>query len=155
MDAIFNLLNSYSVILVIATIMITAFARCITKIFRMGVDFKSDLATRTEQREFEEEMRRDMRGYASQIQKSVSESLMLVLNNKLKDIDAAKTAAEDIKITKAQIDLQVKTLQEKTDSVKAVADEVRNLNNRVQRLEYNNNNTISNNITKPDRRSEN
>ena len=43
--------------------------------------------------------------------------------------------------------------EEKTDSVKAVADEVRNLNNRVQRLEYNN--TISNNITKPDRRSEN
>lgn len=151
MEVILNLLNSYSVILVIATIMITAFAKCITRIFRMGVTFKADLATKTDQREFEEEIRRDMRGYAVQIQKSVSDSLMTVLNNRLKDIEEAKQAATDIKITKAAIDLQIKTINEKTDNIKEVSDAVRSLSNRVQRLEYNNTTNI---IQKTDRRSE-
>lgn len=153
MEVIFDLLNSYSVILVVATLMITAFAKCITKIFRMGVDFKADIATKTEQREFEEEIRRDMRGYAVQIQKTVSDSMMTIINNRLKDIDNIKDIADNIKITNAEIDLKIKSLNEKTDNVKEVSDALRNLSNRVQRLEYNN--TTQNVITKPDRRSEN
>ena len=151
-EIIGNFLGNPSGMIIVATVMVIAFARCITKIFRMGVDFKSDLATKSDQREFEEEIRRDMRGYASQIQKSVTESVMLVMNNRLKDIEDAKKAADEIRITKAEIDLQLKNLNEKTDSLKSVADEVRVLSNKMQRLEYSQ--TTGNLIAKQDRRSE-
>lgn len=153
MEFIFTLLENTSIMIIVATVMVIAFARSITKIFTMGVTFKSDIVTRKEQREFEEEMRRDMRSYAAQIQKSVSESLMLVLNNKLKDIDDAKDAADTIRIVKAEIDLQLKNINEKYDNIKAISDEVRNLNTKIQRIEYQN---MSNaNLNKSDRRSEN
>ena len=52
------------------------------KFSEWGVDFKSDLATlKSDQKEFEEEIRRDMRGYASQIQKSVTEFCNVDCNN--------------------------------------------------------------------------
>lgn len=67
MEFITNFLNSPSLAITIAGIMIIAFAKSIIRIFRMGVQYKADLVTRQEQQRFEEEVRRDMRGYASQI----------------------------------------------------------------------------------------
>ena len=98
-----GILSNTSVIITIATIMVIAFARSITKIFKMGVTFKADLATKTEQREFEAEIRRDMRGYAVQIQKSVQDSVMVTVNNRLKDIEDAKQAQQIFKSLKPKL----------------------------------------------------
>lgn len=146
-----GILSNTSVIITIATIMVIAFARSITKIFKMGVTFKADLATKTEQREFEAEIRRDMRGYAVQIQKSVQDSVMVTVNNRLKDIEDAKQAATDIQITKAEIEMQLASLREKTANIKDIEDTIRQLNNRVQRLEFNTNTPT---LSKTDRRTE-
>ena len=146
-----GILSNTSVIITIVTIMVIAFARSVTKIFKMGVTFKADLATKTEQREFEAEIRRYMRGYAVQIQKSVQVSVMLTVNNRLKDIEDAKQAATDIQITKAEIEMQLKNLREKTASIKDIEDSVRQMNTRLQRLEYS---TNTPNLSKTDRRTE-
>ena len=136
MDGFLEFLNSYSVMITIAGIMIIAFARSIIRIFRMGVTFKTELATKDEMREFEAEMRRDMRGYCIQIQKVVTDAAMNVINNKLKDIEDVKHAAEDMRVMKAQIEAEIKVALEKYDEMKAVSDNVRVLTNKVQRLEY-------------------
>lgn len=153
MEFIFSLLENTSVIIVIATIMIIAFSKCITKIFRMGVTFKADLATKAELNDFEAEIRRDMRGYAIQIQKSVIDAVMIVINNKFKDVDDMKSAALDIKVIKAEIEMELKNISAKTAEIQDVSNTVRSLNNRVQRLEFNNSQTVIQNST--NRRSEN
>ena len=134
---ILEILSNSSVIIFVATIMVIAFARCITKIFRMGATFKADLATRSELNDFEAEIRRDMRGYAIQIQKSVIDAVMIVINNKFKDIEDVKSAAVDIKITKAEIEMELKKLSDKTSDIQDISNTIRVLNNKVQRLEFN------------------
>lgn len=138
MDKIIEFFNSISdtLFVTIIGIMLMAFAKSITKIFKMGAMFKSEFATRQEQREFEEEIRRDMRGYASQIQQTVLTSTLRITEEKLKDIDEIRKSAIEIKALKLQIDNELKMINEKYDEVKAVGDEVRSLSQKVQRLEY-------------------
>lgn len=151
METILNLLNSYSMIIVIATIMVIAFAKCIIKIFRMGVTFKTDIVTREELADFESESRRDMRGYAVQIQKLVTDAAMKVIDNRLKDMDETKKAVVDMKVMKAELETEIKNASEKYDDIKTLSDTVRNLSQRIQRLEYNEQITSS----QTDRRSVN
>lgn len=142
MENFINLLSSYSVVIVVATIMIIAFAKCITRIFRMGATFKADLASKKELLDFEAEIRKDMRGYAIQIQKSVTDAAMTVINNKLKDIDDVKDIATDMKVMKSQLESEIKNATEKYDDMKSIGDSVRSLKNSVTRLEYNKDNTF-------------
>ena len=77
----------------------------------------------------------------------------MILNTKLKDMNDAKEAVDTIKIVRAEIDLQLKNINEKYDNIKALSDEVRNLNTKIQRIEYQS--MTNTNLTKTDRRSEN
>lgn len=149
MEGILSLLNSYSVVILIGTIMVIAFAKCIIKIFRMGVTFKTDVVTRDELNDFEESIRKDMRGYTVQIQKIVTDASLTVINNKLKDVDALKNTAVDMKVMKAELEAEIKATMQKCNELSSLGTEVKQLSNRVQRLEYNNTQFTSN-----DRRSE-
>lgn len=148
MEKVLEFMNSYSVTIVIASIMVMAFARSIVKIFKMGAMFKADLATKKELREFEDEVRRDMRGYCGQIQKAVTDSCLAVINDKLKDIEEAKKTAIDMRIMKTQLETEMKNAMEKIDEVKQVSNTVRSLSAQVSRLEYNKDNQNERRIEK-------
>lgn len=137
MDAFLGLLNSYSIIIPIATVMIIAFTKAIIKIFNMGIMFKSNTVTRDELKEFEDSIRQDMRGYAVQIQKLVTTSSLTVINDRLKEVDEVKKSATEMKIMKTELQAEMKNAIEKCNDAAALQGEVRNLSTRVQRLEYN------------------
>lgn len=138
MDLINNILGSVPFIIFIATIMMIAFARCIIKIFKMGATFKTELATKKEMRDFETDMRKDMRAYCLQIQEIVTKSTMQIIENKLHDIEDVKSASTDIKVIKAELESKFDMMNEKFDEIKVVADTTRQMNARIQRLEYGN-----------------
>lgn len=138
METILNLLNSMSVTLTIVGLLIIAFARAIVRIFRMGATFKTEFATKKEQRDFEDEIRKDMRGYAGQIQASVLNAVLNVINTKMKDVDEANKAVVDIKVMKAEIEAEFNRINEKYDEIKDTTKQIASINNKVQRLEYNN-----------------
>ena len=81
-------------------------------------------------------MRKDMRGYATQIQKSCTESVMNVVEREMKPMDDIKETADNMKIVKAQVDSSLKNIEEKYDEIKQIGDTVRVLNVKVNRLEY-------------------
>lgn len=141
METIIEFLNSTSVIVTIISLLVMGFAKSIISIFRLGVTFKSNLATKAELNAFESEMRKDMRAYATQIQKSVTDACMRVIDAKLKDIEGAQNAVTDMKILKAQLETEIEHALEKYDEIKNVGDSIRSLSNRVQRLEYKDGNT--------------
>lgn len=143
MDAFLDLLNSYSVIIMLAGVIIIAFAKAIIKIYKMGVTDKAHQVTREELIDFENQMRTDMRGYTGQIQKVVLEACLKVIDSKLKDIEDVKDAAVDMKVMKAEIEAEIKSTLEKYDEIKSVSDSVRSLGNKVSRLEYNNENSTT------------
>lgn len=137
MEQILKFLNSYSVMIMIAGVVIIAFAKAIIKIYKMGATDKAHQVTRSELTDFENQMRTDMRSYTGQIQKVVLEACLKVIDAKLKDIDEVKGTAVDMKVMKAELEAEIKTTMEKYDEIKSVSDSVRSLGNKVSRLEYN------------------
>ena len=136
MDKVIEILNSSTVLTAVVSLLVIAFAKTIISIFRLGVTFKSNLASRSELREFEAEMRKDMRGYATQIQKSVTDACMRVIDAKLKDVEGVQETATEIKLLKAELEAEIKHALEKYDEIKSVGDSVRALSNKVTRMEY-------------------
>lgn len=136
MDKIIELLNSNTILVTALTLLITAFAKTIVKIFNMGVMFKSNLATKKDQKDFESEMKSDMRAYANQIQQITLQSCMKVIEKQFKDYSDIKTIASDMKALKAQMDAESKITLEKYSEVRNMGETVRTLSNKVQRLEY-------------------
>lgn len=149
MENLIKILNSSTIVTGVVGIIVIAFARSIIKIFRMGVTWRTELATQKELREFEADVRKDMRAYCVQIQELVLKSAMNVINNKLKDIDDAKNALTEIKVLKAEFDAQMKAMDEKYEEIRTVGNTVRTLTNKVSRIEYNADSKTS------ERRSEN
>ena len=137
MENLIKILNSSTIVTGVVGIIVIAFARSIIKIFRMGVTWRTELATQKELREFEADVRKDMRAYCVQIQELVLKSAMNVINNKLKDIDDAKNALTEIKVLKAEFDTQMKAMDEKYEEIRTVGNTVRTLTNKVSRIEYN------------------
>lgn len=136
MDKFLDFLNSWSVLAVIIGLVMIGFSKAIISIFRMGVTFKSNLASKKELNDFEAEIRADMRGYTAQIQKAVTDVCVRIINEKLKGIDTVQSSVEEIKILKAEIEVEIKHAMEKFDEVKGVGDSVRALGNKVSRIEY-------------------
>ena len=141
MEQFLNILNSYSVMIMIAGVAIIAFAKSIIKIYKIGATDKAHQVTREELVAFENQMRTDMRGYTGQIQKIVLEACLKVIESKMKDIEDVKNVATDMKIMKAELEAEIKTALEKYDEIKSVSDSVRTLGNKVSRLEYNSDNS--------------
>ena len=138
LDIIISFLNSGTVIATVLGLLIMGFAKSIISIFRMGVTFKSNLASKEELRNFETEIRADMRGYTTQIQKAVTEVCMRIINEKLKNIEDVGKSVEEMKILKAELEVEIKHAMEKIDEIKGIGDSVRTLGNKVSRMEFKN-----------------
>ena len=61
---------------------------------------------------------------------------MFDINNKLKDIEDSKQVATDMRILKAEIDAELKNVIERSEEVRAAADTMRTLANKVSHIEY-------------------
>ena len=136
MNTFIELLNSSTVLTATVGILITAFAKAIIKIFQMGVYFKAELASKQELRDFENSMRKDMRSYCIQIQKTVTDAVMVIINNKLKDIDDSREIASEMKVLRAEIEAELKNVIERSEEVRGTADTIRTMANKVSHLEY-------------------
>lgn len=136
MDAIFNWLESWSGTVLIIALMLMAMSKVIMSVFRAGVGFKKQFATKDEQREFEDQMRKDMRGYAKQIQDTVLTACLRTIERELREVDNIRETATKMEALKVQLEAEVKHALEKYDEVKAVAETVRTLNTKVTRIEY-------------------
>lgn len=136
-ERLLELLNSTSVLTIVVGALIIAFAKAIIRIFRMGVNFATEMASKKELNEFSAEVKQDMRAYAQQIQRAVLESVMRVVDSRLQNVDNVNDTANDMKLLKIEIENEVKNAIERIDDVKSLSDTVRALSNKVSRLEFN------------------
>lgn len=135
-ESILEILQSPTVITVIIGALVMGFAKTITRIFRMGATFKNNLVSRDELNRFEAEMRKDMRAYATQIQKAVMDATLKVIDNRLREYDNLTETVQEMKVLKVEIENEVEKIMERSKDVAALNDSVRSLSNKVSRLEY-------------------
>jgi methyl-accepting chemotaxis protein len=142
MDTLINLLNNPSVISLVIGFLIMGFAKSIIKIFNMGVMFKTNLATKKEQKDFEERIRQDLVNYKEEIQRTVLSICLRTIERVLRNVDAINNTANELKVSSESIKSQMEDLDAKYDEFKEVATKVRTLSDKVQRLEFGRDTTI-------------
>jgi len=144
MSEFFQFIEKFSTAINTAVIgaLVIAFAKAIVRIFRLGATFKGDMASKEDLAELRKEVKGDMRAYATNIQKSVLDATMKVIDHRLANIDSLSQAATDMKVMKAEIEAEVKRALESVDANKGLGDTVRSLSNRLTRLEYGDGNKI-------------
>jgi hypothetical protein len=131
-----QLLSTQAFWITMASLAFTIFAKSVITIFRMGATFKVQFATKNEQKEFEKQVISDLRDYKDELLKVVMAGAMEVIREKLKDVDTIQQTANDMKATEARLEIQIKSAMEKVEEVRGMADNVRSLNAKVDRLQY-------------------
>lgn len=142
MDTLINLLNNPSVISLVIGFLIMGFAKSIIKIFNMGVMFKTNLATKKEQKDFEERIRQDLVNYKEEIQRTVLSICLRTIERELRNVDAINNTANELKVSAESVKAKMEDLDAKYDEFKEVATKVRTLSDKVQRLEFGRDTTI-------------
>ena len=125
-----------SALIFFSTTMFTVFAKTIIHIFRMGALFRAEYATKDEQKNFEKEVKSDLRDYKDELLKVVMTASMEMIREKLSDIDNIQETANKIKITEKELELKIKLAMEKVDEIRGMSDNVRALNQKVDRIVY-------------------
>jgi Fic family protein len=125
-----------TILILLATTMFTVFAKTIIHIFRMGALFRAEYATKEEQKRFEKEVKSDLRDYKDELLKVVMSASMEMIREKLSDINDIQATANQIKITEKELELKIRNAMEKVDEIRGMADNVRALNQKVDRLVY-------------------
>jgi len=136
MDWLTSLISSAPFWVAMASLAFSIFAKSVMTIFRMGATFKVQFATKNEQKEFEKQVISDLRDYKDELLKVVMAGAMEVIREKLKDVDTIQQTANDMKATEARLEIQIKSAMEKVEEVRGMADNVRSLNAKVDRLQY-------------------
>jgi hypothetical protein len=130
------LLTSPAFWITMGSVAFTIFMRSTITIFRMGATFKTEFATKSEQKEFEKQIIKDLREYKDELLKVTMSASMEMIKEKLRDVDVIAQTAQDMKSTEARLEIQIKSAMEKVEEVRGMSDNLRSLNAKVERLEY-------------------
>ena len=119
----------------VASLGFTIFIKSIISIFRLGLTFGQTELIKG-QKEFEKRIITDLRDYKDELLKVTMAAAMQTINEKLKNIDTIEKTANEMKSTEAKLEVQIKSAMEKVDEVRGMADNLRSLNAKVDRLQY-------------------
>ena len=135
--------NAGMILSVVLTLCLTLFSKILISCFRLGVNFKTELASKDEMDKFKKEIRADMRSYKTELTEVLMQTSVRIIEEKLKDIGDVKATAQDMKVAEARMKEQIKIMDEKYAEIRNVSSNMRDLNSRVERLstQQGNNNT--------------
>jgi hypothetical protein len=136
MEWLTQLINNQAFLFTMATLAFTIFMRATISIFRMGATFRTEFSTKKEQKEFEKQIIKDLREYKDELLKVTMAASMEMIKEKLRDVDAITQTAQQMKATEAKLEIQIKSAMEKVEEVRGMADNIRSLNAKVERIQY-------------------
>ena len=135
---VIEIFNTPGFIIAIGSIALGIFVKTIIGVFRLGATFKTELVTKKEQRGFEEEIRNDLKGYKIEIQKSIMDACLKIIERELKSVENLKDVEARMEGIRTAIEIQIKDMLAKYEDIKEVSDSIHSLALKVQRIEYGN-----------------
>lgn len=135
-DWVMGILSSAVGTTLSVTALFTVLWRSALKVYEKGKNDKKELVSKQELKDFEADTRKDMRGYVRQITETVTDSAMRIIEKELKPLDDVVAMSNEMKVTKQQIDSDLKLMNDKYDEIKQIGDTVRSLSTKVTRIEY-------------------
>ena len=135
-DTIAGFFKNTSVIIIIATACVTIIGRSAIKIFRFGVNYKSNFATVEQQEKFENSMRQEMRANKTETQDAVLKICLREINRETRPLKDIQEMAEKLKTDREILDIKVTSIDQKYNEIRKLSENINQLEQKVNRLQY-------------------
>lgn len=135
-DTITGFFKNTSVIIIIATVCVTVIGRSAIKIFRFGVNYKSNFATVEQQEKFENAMRQELRANKTETQDAVLKICLREINRETRPLRDIQEMAEKLKTDREILDIKVSSIDQKYNEIRKLSENINQLEQKVNRLQY-------------------
>lgn len=140
-DKIFEFLQSKPVLVLIATVALTALMRASIKIYNSGRLSKNDLITKSEFEDYKLREENRQKESIRNINQTLWERANTKIDAKLSNIEDVRKAAMDVKADSAVIKNDIKKLEQNELKMAAMEERINQLEKEIRRLKFGENTT--------------
>lgn len=140
-DKIFEFLQSKPVLVLIATVALTALMRASIKIYNSGRLSKNDLITKSEFEDYKLREENRQKESIRNINQTLWERANTKIDAKLSNIEDVRKAAMDVKADSAVIKNDLKKLEQNELKMAAMEERINQLEKEIRRLKFGENTT--------------
>ena len=140
-EKIFEFMQSKSVLILVATVALTALMRASVKIYNSGRLSKTDLVTKNEFEEYKSKEENRQKETIRNINQTLWERANTKIDAKLSNIEDVRKAAMDVKADSAVIKNDLKKLEQNELKMAAMEERINQLEKEIRRLKFGENTT--------------
>jgi len=131
-----GILSSSTVLVLIFTVAVTVIGRFAIKIFRFGVNYKSNFATVEQQEKFEKSIREELRSAKTEIQDNILKICLREIQRETKPLRDLQTMASSIERDREILNVRLDSIDQKYNEVRKTAENINQLEQKINRLQY-------------------
>ena len=140
-EKIFEFMQSKSVLILVATVALTALMRASVKIYNAGRLSKTDLITKNEFEEYKSKEENRQKETIRNINQTLWERANTKIDAKLSNIEDVRKAAMEVKADSAVIKSDLKRLEQNEIKMTALEERINQLEKEIRRLKFGENTT--------------
>ena len=140
-EKIFEFMQSKSVLILVATVALTALMRASVKIYNSGRLSKTDLVTKNEFEEYKSKEENRQKETIRNINQTLWERANTKIDAKLSNIEDVRKAAMEVKADSAVIKSDLKRLEQNEIKMTALEERINQLEKEIRRLKFGENTT--------------
>lgn len=140
-EKIFEFVQSKSVLILVATVALTALMRASVKIYNAGRLSKTDLVTKNEFEEYKTKEENRQKETIRNINQTLWERANTKIDAKLSNIEDVRKAAMEVKADSAVIKSDLKRLEQNEIKMTALEERINQLEKEIRRLKFGENTT--------------
>lgn len=131
-----GILSSRTILILVLTVAVTVVGKTSIKIFRFGVNYKSNFATVDQQEIFEQNIRKELRESKTEIQDNILKVCLREINRETRPLRDLQTMASNIERDREILNVRLDSIDQKYNEIKKVAENINQLEIKVNRLQY-------------------
>lgn len=131
-----SILTSNTVLILIISVAFTVVGKFALKIFRFGVNYKSNFASVEDNEKFKNDIRKELIANKDQTRDDVLKICLREISRETRPVKDLSSQMTEFLNKKEALDVRLKSMDEKYDEVKKAYENINQLSQRVQRLEY-------------------
>ncbi len=140
-----KLINSrivqWTIPLAVIGLILLAVMKSAVKIYRLGLESRTDYMTKEDGEKFKAETRQEMKEAKKDLSTDILEICIRDIHKEMKPLKEVQSMAETIKTDRQVMDVKLNAIEEKYEEIRKLSDEVKLLNTRVNNLQYGQNET--------------
>lgn len=131
-----SILKSSTVLILIISISTTVIGKFAIKIFRFGVNYKSNFASVEDNERFKESVRKELATNKEQTREDVLKMCLREISRETRPVRDLTEMYNDVQKDREILEIRLNHIDEQYNEIKKVSENISNLENKVTRLQY-------------------